>query len=60
MGMHTLGILPLIHELNQYARQVWFADDATAGEKLTSGGIHWFALVLPSVTLQIHRRPGLF
>ena len=33
--MYALGTLPLIHELNLYARQVWFANDATAGGKLT-------------------------
>ena len=35
MGMYALGTLPLIHELKPHARQVWFADDATAGGKLT-------------------------
>ena len=34
MPMYALGILPLIQRLNVAARQVWFADDGTAGGKL--------------------------
>ena len=33
-GMYALGVLPLIHELNPFAQQVWYADDATAGGTL--------------------------
>ena len=34
MGMYALGILPLIRKLDHLAKQVWFADDTTAGGKL--------------------------
>ena len=34
MGMYALGILPLIRQLDHLAKQVWFADDASAGGKL--------------------------
>ena len=45
MGMYALGTLPLIHELNLYARQVWFTDDATAGGKLTQLREWWDKIV---------------
>ena len=44
MGMYALGTLPLIHELNPYARQIWFAD-ATAGGKLTQLREWWDKIV---------------
>ena len=34
MSMYARGILPLIKQLDHIARQVWFADDASAGGKL--------------------------
>ena len=34
MSMYVLGILPSIKKLNGAAKQVWFADDSTAGGKL--------------------------
>ncbi len=34
MAMYALGTLPLISKLQHLAKQVWYADDATAGGKL--------------------------
>ena len=34
MGMYALGTLPLIRQLDHLAKQVRFADDASAGGKL--------------------------
>lgn len=34
MAMYAIGILPLIHRLDQQVKQVWYADDATTGGKL--------------------------
>ena len=36
MSMYAIGILPLIHHLNQFTiHQVWYADDAAALGKLS-------------------------
>ena len=40
----ALGILPLIQRLNVAARQVWFADDGTAGGKLNQIKLWWSML----------------
>ena len=34
-AMYALGVLPLIRRLNDVAKQLWFADDAAAGGKLS-------------------------
>ena len=34
MAMYTIGILPLIHRLDQQVKQVWYANDASAGGSL--------------------------
>ena len=34
MAMYAIGILPLIHRLDQPVKQVWYADDASAGGSL--------------------------
>ena len=34
MAMYAIGTLPMIHLLNQPIKQVWYADDATAGGEL--------------------------
>ena len=36
MSMYAVGIMPLLHELQSTGtKQVWYADDATGGGKLT-------------------------
>ena len=45
MGMYVLGILPLIRQLNGLAKQVWFADDATASGKLSQLHKWWDNIV---------------
>ena len=34
MVMYAIGILPLIQRLNHEVKQVWYADDATAGRQI--------------------------
>ena len=34
MAMYAIGILPLIHRLDQQVKQVWYADDTSAGGSL--------------------------
>ena len=36
MAMYVIGTLPLIHRLNsdQQVKQIWYADDVTAGGTL--------------------------
>ena len=34
MAMYTIAILPLIYRLDQQVKQVWYADDASAGRSL--------------------------
>ena len=58
MGMYALGTLPLIHELNPYARQVWFADDATAGGKLTQLREWWDKIVSLGPTFVYFANPS--
>ena len=42
MVMYAIGILPLIHHLNQFSvHQVWYADDATALGKLSTIRSSW-------------------
>ena len=45
MGMYALGILPLIRKLDHLGKQIWFADDATAGGKLTQLREWWDKIV---------------
>ena len=44
MPMYALGILPLIQRLSTAAKQVWFADDGTAGGKLDQIRLWWSLL----------------
>ena len=53
MGIYDLGTLPLIHELKPHAKQVWFADDATAGGKLTQLCKWWDKIVSLGPTFAI-------
>ena len=41
MAMYALGAIPLIRRLNHLARQLWFADDASAGGDLTDLMAWW-------------------
>ena len=41
MAMYALGVVPLIRRLNHLARQLWFADDASAGGHLTDLVAWW-------------------
>ena len=43
--MYAIATVPLIHHLQQQVRQVWFADDATAGGKLLHLRDWWDELV---------------
>ena len=45
MGMYALGILPLIKQLDDLVKQVWFADDASAGGKLAQLREWWDKLL---------------
>ncbi len=45
MAMYALGILPLIRKIDHHAKQVWFADDATAGGKLKQLRKWWDELI---------------
>ena len=52
MSMYTVGIMPLIHELQPTGtKQVWFADDATGGGTLKEVMLHWIVLALGIVPL---------
>ena len=46
MPMYALAILPLIHQVNQEVRQVWYADDATATGRITALRDCWDKLVI--------------
>ena len=41
MPMYALGIVPLIRQLGHLARQLWFADDASAGGSLVNLQAWW-------------------
>ena len=43
--MYALGILPLIKQIDHITRQVWFADDASAGGKLAQLRERWDLVV---------------
>ena len=45
MYVYALGILPLIKQLDHIARQVWFANDASAGGKLAQLRAWWDLVV---------------
>ena len=46
MAMYAIAVNPLIHRLNQdTAKQVWFADDATAGGKINTLREWWDCLI---------------
>ena len=46
MAMYAIGILPLIHRLKgESVKQVWYADDATAGAQLAHLRDWWDRLV---------------
>ena len=36
MAMYAIGTQPLIHRLDDIAKQVWYADDSTAGSSIKS------------------------
>jgi len=46
MGMYALGILPLIKELDNICKQVWYADDAAACGKLHQLKMWWERIIL--------------
>ena len=42
MSMYTVGIMPLVHELQRTrTKQIWFADDATGGGTLKKVRSWW-------------------
>ena len=45
MGMHALGIQPLLNRLEGLARQVWYADDATGAGSLAQVRDWWSGIV---------------
>ena len=45
MGMYALGILPLIKNLDHIVKQVWYADDASAGGKLVKLREWWDGII---------------
>ena len=46
MAMYAIGILPLIHPMKEESvKQVWYADDATAGAQLTHLRAWWDHMV---------------
>ena len=44
MGICTLGTLPLVRKVQAEATQAWFADDASAGDKLVKLRAWWSSL----------------
>ncbi len=50
MAMYVIGTLPLIHKVQGDVTQAWYADDASAGERVRSAwmvaqvGFNWSAL----------------
>ncbi len=63
MAMYAIAVTPLIHQLEESEiKQVWFADDATAGGNLAialrSGGNASFNSVPTMDTTQMPQRPG--
>ena len=45
MSIYAIGILPLICKINDLARQIWYADDAAAADKLTQLKEWWDEIV---------------
>jgi len=45
MPMYAIGIIPVIRQLMGLARQVWYADDTTAGGSLLQLKDWWFGLL---------------
>ena len=44
MGIYALGTLPLVRKVQAEATQAWFADDASAGDKLVKVRAWWSSL----------------
>ena len=61
MAMYTIRILPLTHRLDQQVKQVWYADDATAGGKLHHLYSWWNQLPRPEYGyhMRMHQKCGL-
>ena len=57
MSMYALGILPLIHKLKA-TNQVWFADDAAAGDSLVNLHKWWTALLRQGPSFGYHPNPA--
>ena len=57
MPMYALGILPLFQRLSTAAKQVWFADDGTAGGKLNQ--IRLWGSLLNTIGLEYGYNPNV-
>ena len=57
MAMYALGILPLIRKLNAN-KQVWFADDAAAGDSLANLHEWWSMLLKLGPSFGYHPNPA--
>ena len=57
MSMYALGILPLIHKLKA-TKQVWFADDAAAGDSLVNLHVWWSTLLKQGPFFGYHPNPA--
>ena len=44
MAMYAIAVMPLIDRINNKAKQIWFADDATAGGRLNDLREWWYSL----------------
>ena len=58
MSMYVLGILPIIHKLKA-TKQVWFADDAAAGDSLLNLHEWWTALLRQGPSFGYHPNPAI-
>ena len=41
MAMYSVAIMPLIKQLNRVVKQIWYADDASAGGCITDLRVWW-------------------
>ena len=58
MAMYAVAVIPLIDRVANNARQIWFADDASAGGRLEDLHNWWDALALTTATLSTPASPG--
>ena len=58
MVMYAIGILPLIQRVNIDARQIWYADDASAGDKLTNLLKWWNKIEILGPAFGYHPNPS--